>query len=336
MTGLWGLFGWGTSYWGAGAGSGPGAIIDKNDFYKILIYSPEGDLLGQITTKSGQTLLNTLDFELNDTGCGSFNFNLTNDNILIKVGDIIEIYLLGEATPWFTGYIQKVPETGRTDKLYNYKGYGLIAKLDEIVIDEIYSAKELSVIATEILENEIIPKKPEIIENTAKIEVTAYTATALDFTLTKAKKAISDLVNQAGNWVAGVDELKEFFFKARSTVIQQAAVKAISKHLSEFLPNQDNTGIINKIYIKIGKTTAGSNYISVKEDLTSQSDYGIREGVETLPTTDNDTDAQQWANQVLTLKKDPVITVAITGIDILKLRERIRAEGKARIILLKG
>jgi hypothetical protein len=311
-------------------------LPEQNDFYKIKFISPEGDLIAQADSRTGKREVSTFDFELNETGCGAFNISITNKDYGLRVGDIVEIYLFDETTPYYTGYIQKIPEEGKTDLLYLYSGYGLIAKLDEIVINSSYAATELSVIVTSILENEILPKKPEIVENTTKIEVTGYTATAHDFSLTKAKKAVFDLVNEAGNWVAGVDELKEFFFKARLTTIQQAAVKAISKHLSQFLPNQDNSGIVNTIYLKIGKATGGSNYISTIEDLPSQSDYGIRENVETAPTTDNSTDAQQWGNRLLTLKKDPIITASITGIDMLFLRERIRAEGKARIILLKG
>lgn len=331
------LFGerlWGVELWG-GLEAPPLPPLSPNDYYRILFYSPAGDKIAEVSSKTGQNIVNSFDFELNKTGCGSFSITLTRDEIDLRVGDLVEIYLISELFPWYTGYIQQTPETGRTDKIFKYSGYGLVAKLDEIIINTTYAAIETSVIITTILENEIIPKKPEIIENTTKIEVTTFTPTASDFTLTKAKKAISDLVTQAGNYAAGVDEKKEFFFKARLTTIQQAAVKAISKHLEQFNPSQNNSGIINKIYLKTGQAVAGSNYVATINDLTSQTDYGIREDVATLPTTDNSVDALQWGAQLLAEKKDPVITATITGIDILKLREKIKAEGKARILLLK-
>lgn len=331
---LWGKYKWGAEIWG-GVAAAALPVLEKNNYYKLLFFTPEGDKIGEISSQTGQNVINEFDFELNETGCGAFNISLTQKIFDLRVGDIVEIYLMGELTPYYTGYIQKVPEEGKTDKLYKYSGYGLIAKLDEITINKIYTATEISLIIKNLLDDEIIPKKPEIIKNDAKIDVTTYTPTLNDFTLAQAKTAISNLVNEAGNYVAGVDELKEFFFKARSTAIQQAAIKAISKHLSDFLPNQENTEIINRIYIKIGDMTAGSNYILTVNDLTSQNDYGIREGVETLPTTDNAVDAAQWAAQILALKKDPTITATITNINILFLRERIRAEGKARILLIK-
>lgn len=334
MADLWGKYLWGEVKWG-GEVAAALPVLEKNNYYKLLFFSPEGDKIGEISSQTGQNVVNEFDFELNETGCGAFNINLTQKIFDLRVGDIVEIYLMGEFTPYYTGYIQKVPEEGKTDKLYKYSGYGLIAKFDEIVIDDTYSSQEVSLIIKDILDNQIIPKKPEIIKNDAKIDITTYTVSDYYFNLTSAKKAISDLVDVAGNYIAGVDELKEFFFKARSTAIQQAAIKAVSKHLTDFSPNQENTEIINRIYVKIGDLTAGSNYITTIEDLASQNDYGIREGVETLPTTDNAIDAAQWAAQILALKKDPTITATITNINILFLRERIRAEGKARILLIK-
>jgi hypothetical protein len=304
-----------------------------NDYYKLIFYTVAGDKIAEVTSVTGQNIVNSFSFELLESGCGAFSITLTRKDLDLRVGDVVEIYLMGEATPYFTGYMQHVPELGRTDNTFIYTGYGFIAKLDEIVINTTYTATEVSAIITSILENEIIPKKPEIRENLLKITATAYTVTKTDLTLTKAKKAINDLTTQAGDYVAGIDEAREFFFKARSSAIQQAAIKAIAIHLEEFNPSENNSGIANKIYIKIGKITAQSNYITSAQDLTSQAAYGIRENVVIMPTTDNITDAAAWGTRQIILKKDPVVTATITGIDILDLKERILAEGKARVLL---
>ena len=170
---LWGKYLWGSETWG-GEEAGPLPPLSPNDYYKIIFYTPEGEKIGEISSQTGQNIINEFDFELNETGCGAFNLTLTQKELDLRVGDIVEIYLMGEFTPYYTGYIQHVPEEGKTDLIYTYTGYGLIAKLDEIVIDEVYTLQEVSVIIKALFDDEIIPKKPEIIKKDSKIEVTTY------------------------------------------------------------------------------------------------------------------------------------------------------------------
>ena len=332
MSKLFGETLFGSELWGGTLGAVI-PFVDSGNRFRVLFYNSIGGKIADYNSATGQRIIESIDFELNETGCGAFKIEFTRQPELIAVGDIIEIYLMDDSTPYYKGYVQHIPEDGRTDKSFVYSGFGLIAKLDDIIINTILTSREIGGAITYLLETEILPKQPFILENLSKIELTGLTAQVMDFSLTKAKKAIFDLVNQAGNYTAGVDALGEFFFKARSTAIQQAAVKAVAKHISTFTPSQNNQNIVNKIFINAGVVSAGSNYITYVEDLASQAGYGIKEDVETIPTTTNITDATRWAQRILTDKKDPVITAKITGINILELREKINAEGKARILL---
>jgi hypothetical protein len=308
----------------------------KTPHYKIKFFDKNGSKTGELTNETHQRFINKFDFELNETGCGAFNLILTKlPDFDILRNDIIEIYLMNTATVWYSGYIQKIPEAGRTEQIYLYSGYGFIAELDTIIANKSYTTTELSAAATDLLDTYITPKT-RIKKNIAKIEVTTYTAAELNFEYTKIKKAISDLEEAAQTWVAGVDEAKEFFFKARIDTVQVAAVKAIEKHISSFLPKEDTGGIVNKYYIKSGATTGGSNFIGIVEDAVSQALYGLREDVITIPTTNNATDAAQWATGILNKSKDPKISVSIPDIDITFLGEKIEAKGKARILLKAG
>jgi len=305
----------------------------KSPHYKIMFYDKNGLKIGELTNETTQRYINKFDFELNETGCGSFNLVLTAlPSFEILRNDIIVIYLMDTATPWYSGYIQKIPESGRTDNIYLFSGYGFLAELDTIVANKSYLATELSVIATDLLDTYITPKT-RVIKNVAKISATTYTATEMIFDYTKAKKAIFDLVAAGETWIAGVDEVREFFFRARDPNVQVAAVKAVEKHIDNFLPKEDVAGIVNRYYVKGGAIAGGSNYITTVENLVSQALYGLREDIITIPTTNNIADATQWATGILNQKKDPIITATISNIDITFLGEKIEAKGKARIML---
>ena len=305
----------------------------KNPHYKILFYDKNGSKTGELTNETAQKIINKFEFELNETGCGAFTISMVKfPKFDIFRNDIIEIYLMDTAALWYSGYIQKIPEAGRTENIFIYSGYGFIAELDTIVANKSYISQELSVIISDLVDVYISPKT-RIIKNVAKIQATTYTAAEMNFEYTKVKKCVYDLVSAAQLWNAGVDEKKEFFYMQRSTAVQVAAVKAIEKHINTFLPKEDVSGIVNKYYIKCGQITAGSNYITTVEDLVSQGLYGLREDTISIATTNNLADAAQWGIGILNLKKDPIITASISNIDITFLGEKIEAKGKARILL---
>lgn len=301
--------------------------------YKVKFIDEGGETYGILTNETEQDLLIDITFELNDTGCGAFSIRLSDiPSFSIKRNDIVEIYAMGDTLPWYTGFIQSIPEEGRTDNIYEYSGYGLIAQLDDITLNESYSVKDVAAIISDILFDYVVINT-SIIINDNKIDTAPYIVNSVDYSLTKVKKAIFDLVQQADGWVAGVDETREFYFKQKTTDIQLAAVKAIEYHIDQFYPKEDVTNIKNRIYVKGGKITNGSNYVLTVEDEDSQDEYGLKEDVMTFPSSDNNTDIKTWADKVLAGLKDPVITAEIKDIDITFLGEKITAEGKARILL---
>ena len=301
--------------------------------YKVIIYSIGGTKIGELTSQSEQNILTEVEFELNETGCGAFRFALKEiPGFNIIRNDIVEIYLMDATSPWYTGFIQNLPEIGRTDNIFEYSGFGFIAQLDNIVADKTYSSQEVSMIIKDLLDIYIVPNS-NIIKNDAKIEASTYTVQEANYSKTPIKDAIFDLVKQADGWVAGVDENREFFFKQIDTSIQLAAVKAVEYHVGEFLPSEDISSLKNKLYVNGGAIADGSNYVLTVEDTTSQGKYGVREGVITIPTAVDAADVQAWAERILDELKDPLITAEISNIDIVQLGEKITAEGKARILI---
>lgn len=303
--------------------------------YKIMLYDEYRDKYAELTDQSDQKLISDFTFELLDTGCGAFSINFAElPDYKIERNDVVEIYLMDDTTAWFTGIIQSIPENGRTDNSFVFNGYGLIAQLNDVVTNKNYTATEVSAIIYDLLNTYAFPFT-DIKYNSAKITASAVTTNESNFDYTKVKKAIYDLSAQASDYVAGVDEVGEFFFVPRSTAVQQAAVKAVEYHLDNFTPKEDMSKIANKLYVKCAAVTSGSNYIGYVEDLTSQADYGLKEDVITIPTTTDATDALNFANDVLAKMAEPKITANVSNINITLLGEKINAIGMARILLRK-
>ena len=305
----------------------------SNIAYKVKLFDEYGQKYAELSNETDQKLINNISFELLPTGCGAFTINFAIlPSYSIRRNDIVEIYLMGQTAPWYSGFIQNIPEAGRTDNSFVYSGYGFIAQLDTVVANTTYAALEASVMAFNLLSTYAFATT-KIIYNAAKIIASAITVNSSIYDYTKIKKALSDLALQAGDYITGVDEVREFFFKPRDTTIQQAAVKAIEYHVGSFTPSENVSNIVNRYYVKGSAIAGGSNYMTMVEDLASQAIYGLCEDVLTIPTTDNVTDATAYATNQLAKRKDSVITATVSNIDINFLGEKITADGKARILL---
>lgn len=305
----------------------------KKSQYKIKVFDSNYNKVAEMTNESGQRFLNSFDFELLTTGCGAFKMTLVAvPDFNIARNDILEVYFMNQPDPFYVGFVQSVPEDGRTDKSFSYTGYGFIAKFDDVVVSKTYAATELSAIATDLLESYIIPVA-EVIENPAKITATGITAAALVLDYAKVKKAVFDLGQLADGYLTGVDEFREFFFIPIDDAIQLSAVKAVEKHLTEFTPKEDISRIANKLYIKSGANVDGSNYALTVQDVASQAAYGLKEDVITAPTLTDNVDVGLYAARTLAQRKDPLITASVKNINIMDLAEKIIARGKARILL---
>lgn len=395
---------------------------------KIVIYDSTGLKKFEIGDDIRDNKIISVNFTENSHGCVSFNFTLSQ-YIAALYNYRVDIFLYGQNTPWFSGYINKKPRSGTTETTFKYEGYGYYDQLETCIIDKEYFAvqpaqkgkdnsgsgsmttagtpttslaltqykvvidgagsvgaatfkwsddggstwnatgvttsasaislnngvtvtfsngdegtsfeagdfwtfgaqdfdMEISNIVEDIVKTFIEPKT-NIVYNPSKLEDTDYIATYVKFDKVSAKDAFQDLADIAQNFVFGVDEYRELFFSQKDTTINNDLIKFIGKHVEKFEPEEDIDDVRNKLYIRCGAITDGSNYIGYVEDSASKLLYGLREDVVTSPTVLDSDDALRWGQYKLTQVKDAKQQAKLTNIDIDRVH--VKAEGKARI-----
>jgi len=260
------------------------------------------------------------------------------------VGDYIDAFSIGyrtrvdihpyfDETPWFTGFIQTLPQPGKK-RPYEYTGFGFFEQLDWVTVTESYSSEDLADIVKDIIENIVAPNT-QIVYNASKIISPSYTVQSIDFDHTYAKDAIQTLCDMAQGYEFGVDNSREFYFRPIETTVYHSLWKG--KHFQDIDIEKNPYSVRNKLYIKIGEIqSGGSNIIGSVSDATSISTYGLREEVIDVPESLDSTDATRWANEILAGKKDPEIRARVKKLILDQTRAKIEARGKARITAHEG
>lgn len=296
---------------------------------KLKFYNTEGIKQGEIGDDIQQGMILNINFDLMEFGCGKFNLLLTRKpGFIIKYRTRMDIHLFNDDNPWFSGYVMELPIEGTTEIEYKYGGFGFYFQLETCIVDKKYTNTEISAIVDDIIQTFVEPKT-DIVYDSNKIENTGYTVNEIEFNKVSAKKALSDLMEMAQNFVMGVEEDRKFFFRAISTDINVDAIRAVGKHFKAYILQKDTSKILNKIYILAGKITTGSNYICTVENSESQTTYGKREGTLIIPSSLNLSDAERWGNYRLSKLKDPIEKARVQDIDLQQ--KIIKAVGKARI-----
>ncbi len=247
--------------------------------YTLKIYDTSDAKVAEIAGDLENTTLVNLKFKTNRKGgCERFSFELAEPytTATIAYNYKVEIYLFNHFSPWFTGYIEEVPDTAGTDSIQHYTGYGYFEKFNKKLVNDSFTAQEISVIATSVLDDDIIANYPAITKNTDKIEATGYTlAGTLQFERQFAKDVFTLLADIANDYEFGVDQDAEFFFRAiDATILERFWV---GTHITDFTPEKDYNQIVNRWYIYAPPFSDGSNYQIMVENAASQSSYGLAE-----------------------------------------------------------
>ncbi len=111
----------------------------------------------------------------------------------------------------------------------------------------------------------------------SKIENTSYDCVQLNWNRKKAKSVFTDLKEIAQDYEWGVDEDREFYYRAISTAITERYW--VGKGVTFFEPRQEVEPIVNEYDVLVPQMNSGNNYLlTVKDDGggSSQELYGIR------------------------------------------------------------
>ncbi len=309
--------------------------------FKLIFYDTSDAKIGELGSDIKTGVILNVDFELMGLGCGAFSF-ICDDYPGFTIGfrTRVDIHPYFDAVPWFTGFVQTLPQPGKK-RPYEYTGFGYFDQLDWVTVSETYGAQDIQDVVKDIVQNTVAPNT-SIIYNAAKVENTGYTMESIDFYLVSAKEAIQSLADMATGFEFGVDDSREFYFRAISSTVNHDFWAG--KHFREVDIIKNPHKIRNKLYIKVGLIQGegfgyikeGSNCIGFEQDAGSIAAYGLREAVVTAPDVLDIDDAREWAKDILATVKDPEVRAEISDIILDQTRAKIEAEGKARFTIYDG
>lgn len=244
-------------------------------------------------------------------GCGSFNFDLPRslcDERFISGDFNIKIERRNPVTNaydlWYQGLVErKEPSIRGHQETISVIGHGYWVQLGRIRFTKTYTADEISVIVTDILDTFVVPST-NISYDPGDIEVTGFTPDTLEFKNATCLEALQTCAELAGGIELGVDRERNFFFKARGTNVS-FRFPASGGKLVDYDYEDDFSSIVNQVFIQ-GGDVAGTPFTFEDTDLISQDKYGRRDRViqnSAIVTTDV---AQQYANALFAEYRDVV------------------------------
>lgn len=310
-------------------------VIDGH--FAIDFYNSEGVRTATISPTAKASPLISAEFTLDNNGCADFAFVLERDHgIAIDYNQRVDIRLFGDSKPWYSGYILTRPIEGTTAEEREYTGYGFFQQLEYVIVNKTYSGIDIAAIAKDIVANDIEPGTGARY-NGSKIYSTDYTASGLTFDYATAKDALKQLSEFAANYIYGVDEHRDVYFKPLDTEINENSRFWVGYHVQEFLPEEDVSTVVNYVYVQGGTLDdGGSNIMYETSDASSMAKYGKRAAVLSIPSAYAEEDAARWGENELDKAKEPKRTAKVEGISNEIKRRNIRPEGMARITTFDG
>jgi len=309
--------------------------------FKIKFYDLADNKLYELGSDVKRGRISEASFELMDFGCGSFSFLLDDKppfDLTYRIR--VDIHLYFDETAWYTGFIQAIPQPGQKTP-YEFSGFGFFEQLDWVTVSASYQNKDVADIVKDIIENKVAPNT-QIIYNASKIERTGYTVNSIDFYLNFAKDAIQSLADIAQGYEFGVDNVREFYFRAIDTDLKYHYWAG--KQFQHVKIEENPFAVRNRLYIKVGLIQGegygyikeGSNCIGYVQDAASIGAYGLREDVVTAPDVLDIDDAERWAGMILQERKTPRIKAKISNVLFDKIKTKIDSEGKVRVTTHEG
>ena len=315
------------------------------DVFTVIAYKDDGTKTAIFGAGSESNSLKQLTFEIVETGCGKveLTFNKLPENTELDYKQRIDIHLFNDAQPWYSGYILQRPIKGTTTTdSFKFIGHGYYNLLEKIIVNRTYENMEVSAIVFDIARD--IEKKIGLTLNSDKIINTGYTITKIELDHVTAKEALSQLSDFAIDYVYGIDEYRQLYFKPRTAEINEQARLWVGQHLTKYEPAWNIEDIVNHAYIKGGNVDdEGEQWLAEVEDKESQKLYKIQEDVLTLPSAYSAEDAERWGESQLTNLAKPKKSAKISQVKLEYPRadgtffvRKLSTQGQAAITTLDG
>lgn len=342
------IFAGGVKGQGGGIEPGPEPSIDSTylpNIYSIIAYNDDGTKTAYFGSGSESNNIKKLTFEIVETGCGKveITFSKLPTTAELNYRQRIDIHLYNDPKPWYSGYILERPVDGTTKEgEYKFVGHGYYNLLKKVIINKTYTNMEVTAIVVDIART--VESKTGLRMNSSKIIPTDYTISKIVLDHVNVQEALDQLCDFAIDYVYGIDEYRELYFKPRVDEINEQARFWVGQHLDSYVPKWNIDKIVNHAYIKGGNVDDnGEQWLAEVEDKESQSKYGIQEEIWTLPSAYSTNDAKRWGKNQLDNYKEPTKSATVSGVKLeyplpdgtFSVR-RLTTEGKAAITSTNG
>ena len=306
---------------GSITGSTPGYNPESGGYfqnqYAVYAYAPDGTKTAIFGSGMEENVLASLSFSITSTGCGdcTLTFNKLPSTAELNYMQRIDIHLFGDQYPWYSGYILSRPVDGTTEDTYTFKAHGYYNKLADQYLFETYQNIDPGDIVRDIAQK--AEASEGLIFNDSKIMNAGYTLEKIVFDGVSIKDALQTLADFSIDYVFGVDEYRNLYFKPRNTDINEQARLTVGKHISGYVPTWDASKIVNWARIKGGNVNdEGEAWLATVEDKESQALYGLRQAVWTLPEAYSVEDAQRWGQSRLNQYSSPTRSAKVSGVQL--------------------
>lgn len=353
----------GTIYRGLRLGSPTGGLTQPSrSGGTIRIYDRDDQLVRVVSSNAGRNILQKCSFELLPTGPGKFDLTLT-ERVDVEHDYRVDIHVWNSPKPWYSGFVQHLPNAGTTERSWAISGFGFFAMVEDSLVTGKWPAgtyphqiaadlaKQLqadtggrisigpisaTTQATQIFQ---VDSTGKVLQGTPVAYVNYTTAGNVQFLRTPFKDAMRVVTDLSGEYEWGVDENRQFFFREISQAVTDDSRWWAGRHLETYVPAEDSSKIKNRMYIKLGtqrhdlaadSPLFGTNFLELPlEDTESQQLYRVRTGIYSAAAALDPTDATRAAAVELARLARPIQKATVTGIDFAG--QRISAQGQARI-----
>lgn len=330
---------------GSGPGPEPTDVSYIPGLVQVIFFNKDGTKTAIFSNDTENLPFKELSFEINENGCsnGKLVFNKFPSFTEIRYGQRIDVYLFGDNRPWWSGTVLTRPDSGGTADKFEITCHGLYEKLDKIMLfGKEYKNVDIAAIVKDIART--VEANTGIVYNDSKIYNVGYSVTHIKFDGVSAKEALDELSEFALNFIYGVDEYREFYFKQINEDINEEARIWVGTHCSGFEPSQSIDKLYNYAKIKgAALDESGEQWLCEVEDKESQEEYGRSEAVLSLPSAYDATDAQRWGEYQIASNSQPKLSAKLSGLwlpypkpDGVFWVRRLSPDGQAAITDLDG
>ena len=303
---------------------------------EISLNSVSGALVGKIRTDVQKSIVQSLEFTLDENGCADFVLKLNKlPDFPLLPFSILSVALVNTSYNWYSGEISYTDDQGTKQDVYEFRGVGIREYLKSLRADTTYSSgQDVGAVIDDLIQTWVVDYCP-ITYNSSKVDTSTGVILANDIELSKQplEKVFQTLADMAGyDW--GVDGDNDLYFQEKSEDVQKTYF--IGYDVQKFEPKMNLSDLKNVITVQRQQGAAaggaGWSVAGVYNDAASVKKYGRKELNYQIPGYFADDEADIIGNALLEDKKEPKQSAKMTGLR-LQSAEQYLELGNYRFIM---